>query len=204
MNVNLWGPSMWNILHAVAFLVDKTDSDPDPFVEPLRRILPCIHCRRSFELFYDATGRPRKRHFAQWMYSIHNLVNAKLFEQRLDKGLEHAPNHIETKLLLLESASNVSFEVVSKRFVLNSEEPIVRRDISIVGLALALAGHPESYAWMKLVSKVCSYAGDWCAIVDPNAMTSGAIVFKYGADTEDARRKASLMRAGTCLNFTCQ
>jgi hypothetical protein len=195
---------MWNILHAVAFLVDKTHADPDAFVEPLRRILPCIHCRRSFELFYDAAGPPKSKHLAEWMYSMHNLVNEKLFEQRMDKALEHVSKRIELKMHLLQYMSTPSFEVVQKRFVLNEEEPIVRRDIAIVGLALALAGLPESHSWMKHVGSVCKYAQEWASAVDPNAMTSGAIVFKYGVDNADTRKRASLIRAGTCLNSTCQ
>jgi hypothetical protein len=195
---------MWSILHAVAFLVDKTHVDPNAFAEPLRRILPCIHCRRSFELFYEASGPPKSKHFAQWMYSMHNLVNEKLFEQRLDSALKNVPKHIELKMLLLTSAPTPSFEVVSKRFFLNEEEPIVRRDVATVGLALALAGHPESHAWMQLLGTLCTYAQEWASVVKPESMTSGAIVFKYGVDNAETRKRASIIRAGTCLNSTCQ
>lgn len=76
---------MWETLHSAAFLMDGHKMNPEPMFNVLRVLLPCVHCRNSFQEFYREQGPPRKGHAAQWIYDIHKNVNRKLLGQRLEK-----------------------------------------------------------------------------------------------------------------------
>ena len=90
MNPQFFGPPGWKFLHAVTF---GYSDNPNPierehykrYFESLQFVLPCIHCRRSYQQFYRELPIDNflqdKLHLAYWMYLIHNKVNDKLRKQ---------------------------------------------------------------------------------------------------------------------------
>lgn len=87
MDTRFWGPSGWRLLHTIAFVAPELpckDSELHTFFRNLPFVLPCKFCRASLVDYYAADPIPLQRSdFAQWMYRVHNRVNAKLREQGL-------------------------------------------------------------------------------------------------------------------------
>ena len=78
----LWGPTAWRILHGASF-----DADAGSFarlVDVLQRVLPCPHCRTSFQYYcrdvplacMDPALDPLA--VAKWCWRLHDSVNRKL------------------------------------------------------------------------------------------------------------------------------
>lgn len=89
MNTYIWGPSLWRILHTVAFVPDSEVAER--LVRVLKKTLPCSFCRESFGGFVrqldekyqlDVRDVVSQGKLYQWMYDIHELVNDKLDRQR--------------------------------------------------------------------------------------------------------------------------
>lgn len=230
MNVNLWGPSMWTILQNVAFLLDEKSESCVAIYKSLEVLLPCIHCRNSYTEFYKDYSDPLMGQYAQWVYQMHSRVNSKLNGQQIDKALEKVGSTWirgairaflqKTQKILFKEPS---FEVVTKRFEMNYEEPITRKDLMIVLLALATnyekSLHKEAlYKWLDCIrSVIAAMAGrdttaatmlEYISIVQ-NAILKDANVLdtvvqlKYGILNEESRYAASLIVAGSCLKHTC-
>ncbi len=77
MDPSFWGPSAWRLLHLIghggqpaAKLVFQT----------LGTVLPCYECRESVKGFLQEYPPPNTG-LAQWIYDLHNKVNAKLRSQ---------------------------------------------------------------------------------------------------------------------------
>lgn len=93
MDTRYWGPSGWQLLHAITFAYPQRPTDVHKaciraFFEAVGHVLPCKFCRASFQQFtaelpIDASSRSALTH---WLYTIHNLVNAKL-RQQIEEGL---------------------------------------------------------------------------------------------------------------------
>jgi len=136
MNVWIWGPPMWDILHAAGRVYDMNSTNIDALVRPLKKILPCRYCRDSFVVFYDLLNRPITGQGLKWTYDVHTLVNEKLAKQRLEKsGVSGVP--------LKDLFAEPSFEVVQKRLLVNSDELFTWKAISVVLLALTMSGADE-------------------------------------------------------------
>lgn len=86
MQVDFWGPSLWNVLHTMsanAPLGRTDDTAPLQFLYSLADMMPCKYCRESYAVFikylppekYVLDGR---QGFMYWVYVLHNLVNWKL------------------------------------------------------------------------------------------------------------------------------
>ena len=88
MQTSLWGEKSWIFLNAIA--ANAPEHIPRArrklyksfFVDNLKELLPCIHCRHSFveysdelpiEAFWDTRGG-----VLTWLYLIHSKVNKKL------------------------------------------------------------------------------------------------------------------------------
>lgn len=88
MDVRLWGPSGWKLLHTIAHHYKPTSSSKENaeiFFCNLKHILPCIYCRESLTSFIDelpiSPYLVSSRQLQNWVYKIHNKVNAKLRKQ---------------------------------------------------------------------------------------------------------------------------
>ena len=223
MNVWIWGPPMWDVLQASAFLCDENGISGRGFVEPLMRLLPCIYCRNSFVTFYSQLGPPADNTCAFWMSKIHNLVNFKLMTQKAEAtGLGLAFTKNSSKLL-----SEPSYEVLHKRFIVNREEPIVKRSLLTALLAIVMAlelknNNEDLLAFqifvgylkniisasrqentehlLKILNELKPFEG-------PTKMRETLEFYKYynTADpvVKNATDATALIKAGACIKGTC-
>jgi hypothetical protein len=141
MNVNLWGPPFWQIIHGISFLsaTESTcsslscKSEMLTILKSLKVLLPCIHCRNSYNVFFDeseALTFLNLNNVSLYVYNIHNKVNEKLELQRLQKILDkHFDNNNELQKLLnkvfMEEGSKKfpDFKIIEKRWLLSDGKP---------------------------------------------------------------------------------
>lgn len=90
MNVNLWGPDLWLILHGLACLVNAENvSDLGLVYSLLRQLLPCPLCMQSYITFYaeEVSGNIENtllKDSVNFIYSIHSKVVRKLEDKKLN------------------------------------------------------------------------------------------------------------------------
>ena len=135
MNVWIWGPPLWDVLHASSDLLDANSASPINLLRPLSVLLPCIYCRNSFAEFYAQLGEPRVGESFQWTYNLHNLVNRKLEKQRIQK---YVPNCKDLKDVNVELFNTPSLEVVKKRQIINSDDSLPWSKISTALIAIIM------------------------------------------------------------------
>jgi hypothetical protein len=141
MNVNLWGPPFWQIIHGISFLsaTESTcsslscKSEMLTILKSLKVLLPCIHCRNSYNVFFDeseALTFLNLNNVSLYVYNIHNKVNEKLELQRLQKILDkHFNNNNELQKVLnkvfMEEGSKKfpDFKIIEKRWLLSDGKP---------------------------------------------------------------------------------
>jgi len=153
MNVNIWGPSAWEILHNAAFLLDIESRESQLFFL-LNDLLPCIYCLKSYREFYIQLGPPAKEMYSQWIYKIHSLVNKKLNNQRIDKLIAKDPRLKILHQFRDDFVIEPSELVVKKRFMVNREDPLPWRDSSVMLLSFTMAATtPEVFTKLKLFIK---------------------------------------------------
>lgn len=93
MDTRFWGPSGWKLFHLITFDYEyRSDSafSFSSFFETIPYILPCKFCRASLTDYYRMHpfslrngGLDPQLDLKRWMYTIHDLVNAKLKKQGL-------------------------------------------------------------------------------------------------------------------------
>jgi hypothetical protein len=85
MDTRFWGPSGWRLLHLIAFSADTLPlARVRTFFETLPYVLPCKFCRASLTDYIAVDPIPAHADaYAEWLYRIHNRVNAKLRDQKL-------------------------------------------------------------------------------------------------------------------------
>ena len=222
MNVWIWGPPMWEIMHSSAFILDKHKLNSESLYKSLTILLPCRHCRESFNIFWEQTGPPERGHTARWVYEIHKLVNRKLHNQRVEKyiGSQNLPKKINR--VLLQSAIDLfpepSFEVVCKRYLVNNDESLAWTSVSTALLALCMGleknpgGLTEFYSFINILKIVVSLSEqknkhfilNVLESLDGQSVQSSIYILeklKYNKIT-DSKQK-DLIRAGSCINGTC-
>lgn len=87
---DLWGPSMWFMMHLVAATYPDAPTSADKanymaFYKSLQHILPCMGCRMGYQGYIVSeptkltlrTMGSRESLF-KWTVDVHNRVNAKL------------------------------------------------------------------------------------------------------------------------------
>ena len=218
MNVSLWGPSMWTLLQNVAFLLDEKKIGCISIYKSLEVLLPCIHCRHSYKEFYAEYSDPVPGSYANWVYRMHSRVNSKLESQQMDKALQNVDSafYRGSIRVFLQKSRNIiykepSFEVVEKRFRMNFEDPVPKRDITTILLALATNYNQELHKqpllhWIDCIYEVLpkEELKIFQEAIRNNAnLLNTAIQLKYGSIDENSKYAASLMKAGSCLKNTC-
>jgi len=134
MNVNIWGPHLWAVLHGICGLatqINENHSDllSSIFLE-LKVLLPCIRCRESYEsMVSEEILMLSKCGWFTFVYNLHNQVNDKLEEQRLEafkavSKIKYALKDEHKKL-----SNRPSLEVVGKRFALSDGVPFSEDDV---------------------------------------------------------------------------
>lgn len=148
MNVNIWGPCAWQVLHATSFLldsfytkVDKSKADAKPIEDiqkrmfsSLAQLLPCRYCRESYAVFYMHLGQPKLGLCATWLHTLHSMVNKKLWKQKI----EALPSKACGSEALLGLFSEPSFEVLQKRFLVGRNEPIDVQNVCTTLIAFTM------------------------------------------------------------------
>lgn len=109
MNTNKWGPSAWDLFHTMSYsdvckmpkditsekyqlYLQTAEKQIIPFYKLLRQLLPCIHCRNSYNVYWKEEPLTMdifqtKNGFKSWLYRLHNKVNYKLLNQGYTKTL---------------------------------------------------------------------------------------------------------------------
>ncbi len=80
MDPSVWGPKVWDFILTISLNADPLNVIP--FIEMYKLCLPCIHCRRSFQLFckqlpYTSMNDSSENMF-KWTWTMHDMVNQKL------------------------------------------------------------------------------------------------------------------------------
>lgn len=107
MDTRYFGPPAWTLMHG---LPDRIKLDrADRFFTALSKVLPCIHCRRSFcaLLRMDPVDAQAPIALANWVWRIHNAVNAKLGKPQYPFELRPIPDQ-EFRQALADFASVVA------------------------------------------------------------------------------------------------
>ena len=95
MNVAIWGPRLWRVMHGIACLTNPLTSTPQDMAAAafvftsLNELLPCSYCRESYASIFARSARGRsfatifRDDLQRFVYDLHNYVNEKLQRQRL-------------------------------------------------------------------------------------------------------------------------
>ena len=78
MDVSFWGPSGWELFHAVS-LERGRETEKRELFSVFQYVLPCKYCRQSTRQF--VAEMPIGEDVAYWLYKIHDRVNKKLLAQ---------------------------------------------------------------------------------------------------------------------------
>ena len=149
MNVNLWGPPSWQLLHGLASLTNTNNYKFwRQILESLEQLLPCPICLDSYKKFlrkdleipflFISTIECMK-----FTYDLHNKVNEKLDAQK----------HREP--------SNPTFEVILKRAALSEHMPFDYQTVwkVLLSFSFPLRNYEDSnaLAFIAFVSNLCSF-----------------------------------------------
>jgi hypothetical protein len=159
MNVNLWGPHLWTVLHGLAALQTRP-ADMETVLKGLCVLLPCSLCQNSYCSFYktkkNVRGMCERGEGPKLVWQIHNLVNDKLEAQRLEKFMDALGAHGNQREAMIAMkgllSNRPSFDVVMKRAALASTQLqyIHTDDIFRVLFAFVLnsGNDPIKYEWI--------------------------------------------------------
>lgn len=129
MNTWIWGPPAWKFLHTLSFspAAVSRPADVASFVESVQHVLPCVYCRDSYTGFLPQLQQRfgplpevvRTKGLPQWMYALHDMVNAKLDKQLAEdmfqkEGVQVSPAKITT----LCRKRQITYECLTKRFII--------------------------------------------------------------------------------------
>ena len=141
MNVNLWGPDLWSILHGISGLAVISDaffeeSAPLSIFKELCVLLPCVHCRKSYCDFFqesECLESIKNKALVAYAYKMHCLVDDKLESQRLDRLFEQVKVD-ESISAQIRNASSLlstrpSLQVVMKRWELSEGKPFAETSV---------------------------------------------------------------------------
>lgn len=97
MVTNVWGPSLWHVLHTISFNypVNPTVEDKKnyrQYFESLGNVLPCRACRDNYKVNLSKVKLTEKalknrKSFSKWVFNLHNHVN-EMTGKKFDKTYE--------------------------------------------------------------------------------------------------------------------
>lgn len=143
MNVNIWGPNLWEVLHGLSWLSQSSQSNKHLFdiLDNLNILLPCIYCRQSYRVFFQKDEARQylelKNEGPEYVYLLHSRVNDKLELQKFTEIMtpfqsiinnSTLVDEIQKKFILLHCRTP-SFEVVKKRWVLSEGQPFTENNV---------------------------------------------------------------------------
>lgn len=88
VNTRAFGPHLWKVLHKIAQLLERrkipfTMENKERYFGPLRVILPCVYCRKSYPEYFEILSR-KEMSPTRFVYELHNMVNEKLNKQIIE------------------------------------------------------------------------------------------------------------------------
>jgi hypothetical protein len=161
LSVWMWGPIMWSVLHALAFLCDTVNAPTfdaksiDAFFKYVQPMLPCEFCRDSYDGFLEEVIRARqesvkvafeRRHMVAFVVDLHNKVNTKLARQRWNQVVGALRSKLSDtackELFSCEGLEDDVAVILDKRptlTVVRNRAELYKRDIvNVEGLLLLL------------------------------------------------------------------
>jgi hypothetical protein len=103
MNINLWGPSLWELIHTISFnySLDKK-KEYKLFFEIIKYLIPCEKCKNHYIIYlkYKPIERflDNKNNLILWVNKLHNDINKKLnkkiYNLKNSKKKYYDPNNI--------------------------------------------------------------------------------------------------------------
>ena len=93
MDINRWGPSLWNFLHASSFNYPHHPTTYDKktayiFINSVTVAIPCTECREHMQrslkdaktgiLSWHSEHLRNRTSYSKWLHRLHNSVNLKL------------------------------------------------------------------------------------------------------------------------------
>ena len=95
MKPKQWGPSIWYLIHSIAYAIDNDDyfiknrGSYFKFYSTLRKIIPCPICRKHFNNIMkkrDINNCKTKSSMINWTISKHNKVNKRLKKKQINRN----------------------------------------------------------------------------------------------------------------------
>lgn len=154
----MWGPTMWDILHSVAYVSDTqrvfTPDEMTEFYTLLQPLLPCRYCRDSYGGFLQQSLLEKKcvrvgelcekMRLGLLIYDVHERVNRKLLvgsEQKFDRLQQAVPGlaelNIDPEIIWKCMNSQPSDMILYKRGVFFESEPMKLDATWLLVLALS-------------------------------------------------------------------
>lgn len=157
MNVNIWGPRLWRILHGAVYLNSdaKHVLASTTLFESLLVLLPCAYCRESYpEILKLATRGSLKHVFEsgqgnEFVYRLHNLVNLKLQRQKIRDALSISQRIPVGHDIIEKLYPPISFNVVLRRLSCTQGKPFDENDVWFTLFAFIL--NYSDMRWHKTV-----------------------------------------------------
>ena len=181
MDTRFWGPSGWRLLHLITFTYEPSQSkEVRQFFELLPYVLPCKFCRRSLGEYMEEDplepALASRKTLSEWLYRIHNKVNAKLRGQGLptapDPSFASVKKEYESRLAA--GCSGTQFEGWEFLFSIAENHPFSRggrnsvpfEDCPSAAAATATATAAERNQWntMKPEERMTFYRKFWIAV----------------------------------------
>lgn len=154
----MWGPTMWDILHCVAYVSDTqrifTPEEMTEFYTLLQPLLPCRYCRDSYGGFLEKSLQEKKctvvgelcnnMRLGLLIYDVHERVNRKLLvgpEQKFDRLKRAVPGlaelQVDPEIVWECMNSQPSDMILYKRGVFFENEPLKLDATWLLVLALS-------------------------------------------------------------------
>jgi hypothetical protein len=203
--------------------MDLYSIEPSIMFKTLEQLLPCIYCRKSYVEFVAKLGLPKKSLAVTWLYTVHNLVNKKLFEQKVAELM--IPSTLKQQFKIDQFIKIPTEEVLRKRFIVSREEPITFKDLTVFLLAIVMGLETQGQAqkdsfvvFLKELFKVLEKCpvetsqdsldlvkellvhSNWRIILEQKKYM---IIVGPNRPLRQATDASNLIKAGACINGTC-
>ena len=80
VGTHIWGPSLWRVLHTMAFHCGGDDERAEflVFLGCLKTLIPCEDCREHYAAYVRMNDPEEASNLAVWTVMLHNAVNVRL------------------------------------------------------------------------------------------------------------------------------
>jgi hypothetical protein len=92
MDISIWGPSLWELLHSVAFgynLTPVTSMKKKQYIlffSSIEHLIPCYKCKTHYKYYLNSNSILHAVNsyngIIKWVNNLHNTVNAKIGKKK--------------------------------------------------------------------------------------------------------------------------